>query len=198
MIVIRARALMESGRGTRDAYFKVLVEYYGLPPTLNFYRWPSDQIRDLLIGPITEELCFRAVILPYMLSGGVSPIKCVFVAPLFFGFAHVHHAINMMREGQPFAFTIVSTVFQFSYTYLFGAYATYALMKTNDVISVIACHSFCNFMGLPSLPSASDPDIYVHRRWVYGAYLLGLAIFIFGFVVYGGVKSPAGALGELA
>lgn len=167
ILVIRARALAEGGRGRRDAFFKLLVGSEGLPPTLNFYKWPSDKVRDLVVGPITEELCFRAVVVPYLLSAGLPPLKCVFVAPLLFGFAHVHHAINRLREGHPFAITVVNTIFQFCYTYLFGAYATYALLKTNDVMSVIACHSFCNFMGLPMLPSPNDREVYVHRGWVY-------------------------------
>ena len=197
IIVIRARVLAEGGRGWRDAFFKVLVGYEGLPPTLNLFRWPSDKVRDLLVGPITEELCFRAVVVPYLLSAGLSPLKCVFVAPLLFGFAHMHHAINRLREGQPLAITAVNTTFQFSYTYLFGAYATYALLKTNDVTSVIACHSFCNFMGLPMLPSPNEREVYVRRGVVYASYLFGLSVFSFGFVMYGSAAKPAGALAGL-
>ena len=197
IIIIKSRLLVAAGNRRRmaDAFYKVLVEEYGLPPTLGTSSWTSDQLRDLIVGPVTEELCFRALIVPYLLSAGVRPLHCVFTAPLLFGFAHVHHGINRVRDGYPLSATIINTFFQFSYTYLFGAYATYALLKTNDVSSAIACHSFCNFMGLPTFPSAREREVYVHRRWVYAAYACGLMGFVCGFKLYGGVSKPAGALG---
>ena len=202
IIFLSAWSLLETSTSARgwtikDALHHVLVVERGLPATPNIFGWSPERLRDLVVGPITEELCYRALLVPYMLVIGVSPVKCIFVAPVFFGFAHVHHAINRLRSGDSVSKTLLVTTVQFSYTYLFGAYATYALLVTNDVSSAVACHSFCNFMGLPTLPSRGD-STYIYRRWVYFFYAVGLVGFVLGFFVLGDAKRPIGALGELA
>jgi len=37
------------------------------------------------------------------------------------------------------------------YTYLFGIFATFLLLKSGTLVAGIVAHVVCNFMGLPSL-----------------------------------------------
>ncbi|EDR01790.1 uncharacterized protein LACBIDRAFT_310467 [Laccaria bicolor S238N-H82] len=47
---------------------------------------------EVLYAPITEEIVFRACILSVYHLSGASTLKMIFLAPLAFGLAHVHHA----------------------------------------------------------------------------------------------------------
>lgn len=59
------------------------------------------------------------------------------------------------------------SLFQFTYTSLFGFFAAFVFIRTGNVYSVLLAHSFCNWMGLPrfwgkvgqevgSMPISSD------------------------------------------
>jgi hypothetical protein len=127
---------------------------------------------DLVVGPITEELCFRCALVPYLLTAGLSPLATTFLSPFFFGFAHVHHAYNQFNIPIEHRLAtqriVVQTVFQFAYTSLFGAYCCYALIVTGSAAGPIWCHVFCNFMGLPDL-SFTGPGsrVYVRKRTLF-------------------------------
>ncbi len=45
----------------------------------------------------------------------------------------------------------VVTVFQFTYTTLFGFHTAFLFLCTNSMLSSISAHIFCNIMGLPQL-----------------------------------------------
>jgi prenyl protein peptidase len=147
--------------------------------------WP--QIRNLWVAPALEELVFRACLVGQLEQSTFSQTQIVWIAPLFFGTAHVHHAyIKWKVEGQPFQFVLVSTMFQFAYTTLFGAYATYIFLKKRSLPAIIVSHQYCNYMGLPDL-SFSKPAfgrlslIYRYRWFVIVTYLIGVIGFIWGF-----------------
>eukprot|EP00541_Cyclophora_tenuis_P019401 CAMPEP_0116540956 /NCGR_PEP_ID=MMETSP0397-20121206/226_1 /TAXON_ID=216820 /ORGANISM="Cyclophora tenuis, Strain ECT3854" /LENGTH=95 /DNA_ID=CAMNT_0004064867 /DNA_START=232 /DNA_END=519 /DNA_ORIENTATION=+ len=76
---------------------------------------------------------------------------------------------------------VVMTMFQFTYTTLFGAYAAYAYIRTASLPAIIVCHAFCNYMGLPNL-AVFQQQMYRNYRWIlviaYGAGIIG---FILGF-----------------
>jgi prenyl protein peptidase len=171
------------------ALHRLLIEK-GMPLTLDVRRWPVDKVRDLALGPFAEEVVYRALVVPYLLAAGMSPLKTVFMAPTFFGFAHIHHAINSIRGGESVGRTALVTTFQFSYTYLFGLYCTYALLVTNCLLGPIMCHCFCNFMSLPDLDFHSNPHHRAHayKNAIWGAYAVGIAGFILGFYVLGHVR----------
>ncbi|XP_033612686.1 CAAX prenyl protease 2 isoform X4 [Fukomys damarensis] len=58
-------------------------------------RW----LRNQVIAPLTEELVFRACMLPMLAPcTGLGP--AVFTCPLFFGVAHFHHIIEQLRFSQ--------------------------------------------------------------------------------------------------
>jgi prenyl protein peptidase len=44
---------------------------------------------------------------------------------------------------------VARSLFQFTYTSLFGFFAAFVFLRTGNVYSVILAHSFCNWMGLP-------------------------------------------------
>ena len=89
-----------------------------------------------------------------------------FMTPLLFGFAHIHHAIlkyNQYRSttaritNRPMLNSpmiqriILETLFQFTYTSLFGAYTCYVYCCTASLWDIVLIHSFCNYMGLPNI-----------------------------------------------
>ncbi|NWZ29952.1 FACE2 protease, partial [Alectura lathami] len=55
-------------------------------------RW----LRNQVVAPLTEELVFRACMLP-MLVPCTGPGPAVLACPLFFGVAHFHHVIEQLR-----------------------------------------------------------------------------------------------------
>ena len=118
---------------------------------------------------------------------------------MFFGFAHVHHGFSTVLSGEVTAQqAVIRTLIQFIYTSLFGAYCTYALIITGDLSGIVACHSFCNFMGLPNFAFMKRGDRVWRYRWVVlVAYILGILIFIAGFFVLGEVHKNRGLLREL-
>uniref|UniRef100_A0A8C3SN40 CAAX prenyl protease 2 n=1 Tax=Chelydra serpentina TaxID=8475 RepID=A0A8C3SN40_CHESE len=62
---------------------------------LSDMRW----LRNQVIAPLTEELVFRACMLPMLIPcTGQGP--AIFTCPLFFGVAHFHHVIEQLRFRQ--------------------------------------------------------------------------------------------------
>ncbi|OAX78709.1 hypothetical protein ACJ72_06981 [Emergomyces africanus] len=109
--------------------------------------------RNFVAGPITEEVIFRSIIIPLHLLADLSPTRIVFVTPLYFGIAHVHHfyEFRLTHPHTSLAPSLVRTLFQFGYTTIFGWYATFLYLRTGSLPAVILVHSFCNYCGLPRL-----------------------------------------------
>ncbi|XP_006230853.1 CAAX prenyl protease 2 isoform X5 [Rattus norvegicus] len=110
-------------------------------------RW----LRNQVIAPLTEELVFRACMLPMLAPcTGLGP--AVFTCPLFFGVA-----------------------FQFSYTAVFGAYTAFLFIRTGHLIGPVLCHSFCNYMGFPAVCAALEHP----QKWpLLAGYALGVGLFL--------------------
>jgi prenyl protein peptidase len=107
--------------------------------------------RNLVAGPVTEELTFRSLIIPLHLMAHMPPSKIVFVTPLYFGIAHVHHFYEFVLTHPEFPIlpAILRTLVQFTYTSLFGFFAAFVFLRTGSLYAAIAAHTFCNWMGLP-------------------------------------------------
>ncbi|XP_069036597.1 CAAX prenyl protease 2 [Lepisosteus oculatus] len=134
-------------------------------------RW----LRNQVVAPLTEELVFRACMLP-MLVPCAGPTRAIFTCPLFFGVAHFHHVIELLRFRQGTVLGIfLSAVFQFSYTAVFGAYTAFIFIRTGHLVGPVLCHSFCNHMGFPALSAALD---HPRRLLLLGFYLLGVLLFL--------------------
>lgn len=58
------------------------------------------------MAPLSEEFVFRACMMPLILQS-FSPIVAVFITPLFFGTAHVHHIAERLSLGMELKTAIV-------------------------------------------------------------------------------------------
>jgi prenyl protein peptidase len=102
-------------------------------------------------GPITEEVLFRSCSVPLLLLSHTSNTKIIFLTPIIFGLAHVHHfyEFRITHPHTPIAAAIARSLLQFTYTTLFGGYATFIYLRTSSLVSCVVVHTFCNFMGFP-------------------------------------------------
>ncbi|KAK0623451.1 hypothetical protein B0T14DRAFT_564807 [Immersiella caudata] len=109
--------------------------------------------RNIVIGPVTEEFLFRSASIPLMLIARTSISKTIFLSPIIFGLAHVHHfyEFRLTHPEVPAAAAFLRSIFQFAYTTLFGAYATFLYVRSGSLLAACAVHAFCNCMGLPKL-----------------------------------------------
>uniref|UniRef100_A0A674GSL2 CAAX prenyl protease 2 n=1 Tax=Taeniopygia guttata TaxID=59729 RepID=A0A674GSL2_TAEGU len=115
-------------------------------------RW----LRNQVVAPLTEELVFRACMLP-MLVPCTGPGPAVLACPLFFGVAHFHHVIEQLRFRHGSVGSIfMAAAFQFSYTAVFGAYTAFLFLRTG-VFGV-------NIWG----PQSPFPYPQVRLGWVFG------------------------------
>jgi prenyl protein peptidase len=125
--------------------------YVAVSTQLNAPFFVTDLILIIYQGPLTEEIMFRSAIIPLHLLAEVSPGRIVFVAPLYFGIAHVHHFYEFWLTHPDTAVlaAVLRSLFQFGYTTVFGWYATFLYLRTGSLPAVILVHSFCNWCGLP-------------------------------------------------
>lgn len=100
---------------------------------------------------MTEEVLFRSASVPLFLLSRATQSTIIFGTPVIFGLAHVHHfyEFRITHPNTPVTVAIIRSVFQFTYTTLFGAYATFLYLRTGSLLAVILVHAFCNWMGLP-------------------------------------------------
>lgn len=155
------------------------------------FTWPK--IRNYLIAPLAEEVTFRSCIITPFLhleefeNGRISLTAISWCTPLFFGIAHLHHALQNVKEKNcRVKIVILTSVFQFLYTTVFGAYASFCFIKTGSLLGVIMLHSFCNFMGLPSLDffflnSEIINELKLFKVIGFLAYVMGIVCFWNGF-----------------
>jgi prenyl protein peptidase len=185
-VYLTARVFVEK---TGQSYWQALWKYVR---SCTYDRWAMDgwpTMRNLVTGPLTEEIVFRGYMLPLLLVSGVDPTTASLAAPGFFGAAHLHHAVELLRMQYPPSSVVVSTLFQMAYTWVFGIIAAFMFVCTNNIAGPIAAHVFCNWMGLPDLSFLSAPDekapkedVLVHeKRWLFLAvYVVGVVGFVYG------------------
>ncbi|KAI9741819.1 MAG: hypothetical protein M1834_000205 [Cirrosporium novae-zelandiae] len=109
--------------------------------------------RNFVAGPITEELVFRSTLISLHLLAKVSPAHIVLYTPLYFGIAHIHHfyEFTLTHPHTPLLPALLRSLFQFSYTTIFGWYASFIYLRTGSLYACIVAHSFCNWCGFPRL-----------------------------------------------
>ncbi|EPX74611.1 CAA Xprenyl protease [Schizosaccharomyces octosporus yFS286] len=124
--------------------------YKNLLETVSFEIKNPATWRNLVIGPLSEEVMFRCSIIPLFEKANYSQKETILSAPLLFGFAHFHHSYEFLLS-YPGAYVVAMIQFlvQFFYTTLFGWYSTYVFLNTHSIWPTFLIHSFCNFMGLP-------------------------------------------------
>lgn len=124
-------------------------------------------LRNLVVGPITEEWVFRACMCPLLFGAGLGDAANVFTSGALFGLAHVHHVFDADHSWMVVAV-------QFTYTTLFGAYSSYLFLRTGLVIGPVLAHAFCNSQGLPNFGGIRH---HPQSRLVGGAFVTGLVGF---------------------
>lgn len=133
---------------------RAYTHWLSLPPQPLAEVWSEwTTWRNLVAGPVTEEILFRSASVPLMLLARASIRENIFLSPVIFGLAHFHHfyEFRLTHPGVPFAAALARSVFQLGFTTLFGAYATFIYLRTGSLLAVCAVHAFCNAMGLPRL-----------------------------------------------
>ncbi|KAJ5238321.1 CAAX amino terminal protease [Penicillium chermesinum] len=124
----------------------------------------------LFLGPLFERgivegewrLWFRRNKLYESLSGWIgwrNYVAVIFIAPLYFGIAHIHHfyEFRLTHPDTPALMALLRSLFQFGYTTIFGWYATFLYLRTGSLWAVILVHSFCNWCGLPRFWGRVEP-----------------------------------------
>lgn len=144
-------------------------------------RWLA--CRNFLVAPLTEELIYRGCIVKALLRTKFSRNAVVWLSPLFFGSSHIHHVYRLVtHEKYPVALAWKIAAFQLIYTTLFGAYASFCYIRTGSLTGVVLSHSFCNFMGLPSISHMNkNVETYRFRNIINVAYLIGILLFVLTF-----------------
>ncbi|KAI5065234.1 hypothetical protein GOP47_0019929 [Adiantum capillus-veneris] len=131
--------------------------------------------RNFVMAPLTEEVVFRACMIPILLCAGFQPVAIIFLCPLFFGLAHVNHFWELVHHqnlDKKRAFLIVGA--QLGYTTIFGWYACFLLIRTGNILAPLAAHVFCNIMGFPDLPGVFQRGglIFMFLVGVFGFYFM--------------------------
>lgn len=134
-------------------------------------------IRNLVMAPLSEEFVFRACMMPLILQS-YPPITAVFITPLFFGVAHLHHIAERLSMGMELSTALLIGVFQFTYTTLFGFYSAYLFARTGHFVAPLLAHALCNHMGLPDVQDLWQQNLW-RRVFAIVLYVVGLVGWIF-------------------
>ncbi|KAK2861133.1 hypothetical protein FQN49_004511 [Arthroderma sp. PD_2] len=127
--------------------------------------------RNFVAGPITEEITFRSIIIAIHLMANMTPNQIVFLTPLYFGIAHINHFYETKLAQPNIALTpvLIRSLFQFTYTTIFGWYATFLYLRTGSLLTVILVHAFCNYCGLPRLWGRVETSIPIESTLIRAA-----------------------------
>ena len=150
------------------------------------------EFRSLVFAPITEEMVFRAVMVPALYIALIAspaavaaqstghatspaadavgvpytPWAVVCATPLWFGVAHVHHLIEKLTSGWSIQNAMIATAVQLTYTSIFGVIATLLFMRTGSIYSAILSHIICNVVQLPDIGFMTSPG----QSWNSNSY----------------------------
>ncbi|XP_077241252.1 farnesylated protein-converting enzyme 2 isoform X2 [Tasmannia lanceolata] len=118
--------------------------------------------RNYVVAPLTEELVFRACMIPLLLCGGFKTYSVVFLSPIFFSLAHLNHFSELYcQQNYPFSKAAQTVGLQLGYTVIFGWYASFLFIRTGHLLASIVAHIFCNMMGLPILLSSRGKGVTI-------------------------------------
>eukprot|EP00090_Calanus_glacialis_P002665 TRINITY_DN11998_c0_g1_i1.p1 TRINITY_DN11998_c0_g1~~TRINITY_DN11998_c0_g1_i1.p1 ORF type:complete len:287 (-),score=57.36 TRINITY_DN11998_c0_g1_i1:540-1400(-) len=113
--------------------------------------------RNHVVAPFSEEFTFRACMVPVLL-GYYTHQQAIIISPLFFGVAHFHHMVERIRKGQDIFTSFLVSVFQFTYTTVFGMYSALLFVKTGHFAAPFLVHAYCNFMGFPDFGEVANSE----------------------------------------
>ncbi|XP_052767796.1 CAAX prenyl protease 2-like [Mya arenaria] len=158
-----------------DGVFRLYLEPRYWVTSCKNYIW----LRNHVAAPISEEFIFRACMLP-LLVPHFGEGWSIFIAPLFFGVAHLHHLIEKITQNnEEVADAIKSSVFQMAFTSLFGAYSAFLFLRTGHLVAPVLVHAFCNHMGFPAFNEVLALEDTTLRRRVIAAFVVGLLAWMY-------------------
>ncbi|KAK8280201.1 hypothetical protein V6Z12_D09G160600, partial [Gossypium hirsutum] len=108
--------------------------------------------QNLVVAPLTEELVFRACMIPLLLCGGFKAYDIIFLCPTFFSLVHLNHMMEIYSHHN-YSLLKASMVvgLQLDYTAVFGSFSSFLFVRTGNLVAPLIAHAFCNYMGLPVL-----------------------------------------------
>lgn len=128
--------------------------------------------RNYVVAPVTEELVFRACMIPLLLCGGFQKYTVIFLCPIFFSLSHLNHLMDVyIKQKNNWIRASMVIGLQLGYTVVFGSYASFLFIQTGHFLAPVVAHVFCNIMGLPVLVSPGKGIISV-------AFLTGMLGFL--------------------
>ncbi|KAJ0028409.1 hypothetical protein Pint_35944 [Pistacia integerrima] len=99
---------------------------YLLSIASNLLAW-----RNYVVAPLTEELVFRACMIPLLLCGGFKIYTVIFICPIFFSLAHLNHLMEIYRsQNYSLLKASMAVGLQLGYTVVFGWYASFLFVRT--------------------------------------------------------------------
>lgn len=133
-------------------------------------------IRDLVVSPVMEELCFRSGLVSYLYLRQWTHTQLICITPLFFAASHVHHMYdNIYNRGMSALNALIVAVVQCAYTYAFGCFAVFLLLASGSFVSPCVAHMLCNFFGFPRF---KEIRYYKNQKVISIGHALGIVGFI--------------------
>ncbi|KFK36523.1 hypothetical protein AALP_AA4G135300 [Arabis alpina] len=128
--------------------------------------------RNLVVAPVTEELVFRACMIPLLLCAGFKIYTAIFLCPILFSLAHLNHFRELyIKHNRSYLKASLIVGLQLGYTVVFGSYASFLFIRTGHITAPLFAHIFCNYMGLPELYARG-------KGLVSAAFLVGVIGFV--------------------
>ena len=166
--------------------YSIIEPYYELSPIFI--------LRNLIIAPISEEIVFRALMVSissHFHCVSIDIHTChqnlIYVCPIYFGFAHIHHFYEKIRSGSSISTALIGSIVQFTYTYIFGVIAVILFLRTNVIYAPIVSHIFCNMQGLPTIDfmySSDHPYSSNRLSYLYPYRYIFLLFYIGGIICF--------------
>ncbi|XP_071690675.1 CAAX prenyl protease 2 [Rutidosis leptorrhynchoides] len=163
-----------------DSDDQINLSFDGLKRILQkFVNWMLSLVDNIsawriyIVAPLTEELVFRACMIPLLLCGGFKPYTVILLSPVFFSLAHLNHLLEFyMQQDSGFLRAAMVVGFQLGYTVIFGSYASFLFVRTGHIAAPLVSHVFCNYMGLPVFFSHKTGMVSV-------AFVAGVVSFVY-------------------
>ncbi|KAG7569363.1 CAAX prenyl protease 2 [Arabidopsis thaliana x Arabidopsis arenosa] len=97
--------------------------------------------RNFIVAPVTEELVFRACMIPLLLCAGFRIYTAIFLCPVLFSLAHLNHFREMyIRHNRSYLRASLIVGLQLGYTVIFGAYASFLFIRTGTFLALYKLH----------------------------------------------------------
>mmetsp|Transcript_1217 Transcript_1217/g.2247 ORF Transcript_1217/g.2247 Transcript_1217/m.2247 type:complete len:278 (-) Transcript_1217:15-848(-) len=140
-------------------------------------------LRNYFIAPITEEIVFRKCSIDILsVTTSFNTAHTVILPALLFSFAHFHHVFRFLKSDQQTTLqnALLVSIFQMSYTLLFGIFSGWLYIKTHSILGSMISHILCNILGVPDYFSVLKSHSYsVYQKVGYMCATFAIAPLLF-------------------